>query len=138
MKLYGEQIVARHRTDEGLRIVAGRLHQPLVTRLHIVAVHKIETRILRDAIPQDMLMMMDLVPAHVRYFEFVALSVLQAGSKSPDRPRKQPETRRVAFLAVFEKHLQAHAYPQKRRPFTDDIGNHFVEPAGTYFAHAIG
>jgi hypothetical protein len=83
VELHPKKITPRNGAHKGRRIIAGRLNQGGVTRLDVIAVYKIKTRILSDIAPQGMIScMMHLIPAHMRHLEPVAPCVLHVTGKT--------------------------------------------------------
>lgn len=76
VKLYGKNIVLRQSAGKCVRVLRGRRHDRGIIRLRIITVHKIKAAVLGNIRPQWMLLqLMDLIPAHVRNFERIAVAV---------------------------------------------------------------
>ena len=77
VKLRGKHIILAHHTGEFLRIFAAAQHNFGRGRGEIIAVHKVKTRVLRNAFKQRVrLRLVHRVPAHMRHFELVAVRIV--------------------------------------------------------------
>ena len=69
VKLRGKHIIPAHHAGEFMRIFTAAQHNIGRGRGEILAVHKVKTRVLRNAFKQRMrLRLMHRVPAHMRHF----------------------------------------------------------------------
>ena len=80
----------------------------------MVAVDKIETCILFYTIPHWVLSVMNLVPAHVRYFEFISLRIMHLTGKPHHFPMQNTQPGYITFITVLKQHLQPDADAKKR------------------------
>src|SRR6185295_16863447 len=93
MELDGKNIIPGYGAGKGRAVHAGRRDQRAVRGRGIVAVHEIEARAVRDALPHRVRPLLEhLVPAHVRD--------LEPGRGEPRHaPRHHAERRGIALLA---------------------------------------
>ena len=101
-----------------MRIFAAAQHNFGRGRGEIIAVHKVKTRVLRNAFKQRVrLRLVHRVPAHMRHFELVAVRIVLIGGKAFHLAGKPAQARCVALFAVVEQQLRAHANAEKRFVF---------------------
>jgi len=76
VKLYGKNIIVRQSAGKCIRVLRSRRHYRGIIGLRIITMHKIKAAVLGNIFPERMLVqLMNLIPAHVRDFEGIAVAV---------------------------------------------------------------
>ena len=98
---------------------------------------EVEARIRSNPLPQRMrARLTHLVPAHVRHFQLVAVSINHTGGEALDPARQDTQAIHVAFFAVFKQQLQPNADAEKRLAGRR-IKHGLAQAARVQFAHAV-
>ena len=108
VKLDGENIIPCHCTCKLKRIKTVARYRFKVVGVDIVTMYEIKACIVIDSMPQRMLdSLMDLIPAHMGYLEFLPISVMHCrrGRESPYLSRQDAQTFDITFFAGFKQHL---------------------------------
>ena len=106
------------------------MHKIEVTAVGHVAPHRVFGTVVRD-LPY-------LVPAHLRHFVTAAVGLQLASQlKLEHLAMDQPQARRVAFGAVIEQHLHAHAHA-KQRLAGRSFQHRGLQARLAQLAHAVG
>ncbi len=115
VKLAGKDIISGNGRDKIRQVVGTGRNILFYIRTDVVTVDKIKPFTGFNVLPQGMgLLLMDLVPAHVRDLEGLSFAISGIGWKSPDLPGDDTETiHTTIFIAVIHERLQAKADPQK-------------------------
>ena len=108
-----------------------------IARRNVVAVYKVETRQVGDAVPQRVIdFLLHFVPAHVRHLEMLAVFV-QVLAEELHGAREQADAINTAVLfAAVEQGLHADTNTEKRTILTD-FTHLRVKTQATDFGHAI-
>ena len=115
VELHGKNIIPRYATGKARRISAVTRNQILFHRVDIVTVDIVEAVAIFNVFPHGMkwtcmlLLPANLIPAHVRHLELMALFIVQLPGKAPYLALEDTKTGSVAFLAMFEQQLHPNS-----------------------------
>ena len=112
-------------------------HLARVARRDVVAVHKIKTRQIRNAVPQRVIdLLLHFVPAHVRHFEVLAV-FMQVFAEKLHLTGKQPNAVNAAVLfAAVEQGLHADANAEEGTVLAD-FTHQRIKAQTTDLGHAV-
>jgi len=138
MELHGKDISPCDRASKRRRIIGGGRGQFRPRRHRIVAVRKIETGFIGNAMPQRVRAPLpDRTPAHVRDLEPAAIAIEHRSLAEPHDPTRQhTQASRRPLLAVVEQHLQSEADAEEgaiRQRLEHDV----AQAALVQTAHAV-
>ena len=127
MKLHGEYVLAGHRRGEPYAVLGCSCDIDRLSRIDIVAMHKIEPGVLINALPQRMqATLRHIVPPHVRDFQPDTCSISDWGKPAHSAWQNTQTCRAAIFIAVIKQCLQSQANTQHRTGF-NGTGNHIVQ-----------
>ena len=143
MELGCENIIACDGTCKEAAVIGlGRAMRALL-HLRIKAVHKVVEAAVGNSGPQRMglaalLRLLHLVPAHLRHLEAAAVGLRPAFEiELAHIAGNQPQARHIAFVAVVEQHLHAHADAEQRL-VDGGIEHGLLQARFAQLAHAVG
>src|SRR3984893_3626269 len=139
MELHGKDISACNRASKRRWVFDRRGGQPRVIRHRVIAVRKVKSCVIHDAMPQGMVLLLShRAPTHVRDLEAAPGRIVHPLiAEANDSAREDAKTRSGAFLAVVEQDLHTKADAQKRA-VADHLHDHFPQAALVAGAHAVG
>lgn len=138
VKLHGEQIVARKGRVELHTVFTASRYQCGIFCMNVIAVHKIKTRILRDIGPQWVIIMMHLIPSHVRDLERVALSIFVLLTKKFYLAgQKTNAVHALIFFAVIHQRLHTDTNTQHGFAGGNLFAQQLIKTESLNFSHAI-